>query len=70
MTTTDEMKEKLLKENEQLEAQIKQIDLQKKPMEKQLALNRKVLAVINKQKSTNAPKRKYAKKKTEEVKAD
>ena len=67
MTTTDEMEKKLLEENEQLKEEIKQIELLIKPMEKQLQLNRKVLAVINKQKYKLMPKRKYAKK---EIKAD
>lgn len=69
MATTDEIEEKLLNENEQLKAKLKEIDTQKKPIEKQLQLNRKVLAVINKQKYKNEPKRKYAKKE-KEVKAD
>ena len=69
MTTTDEIEKKLAEENEQLKEKLKEIDLQKKPIEKQLQLNRKVLAVINKQKYKNTPKRKYAKK-TEEAKAD
>ncbi|MBI4010472.1 MAG: hypothetical protein HY361_04795 [Candidatus Aenigmarchaeota archaeon] len=66
MTATDEMKEKLIKENEQLEAEIKEINDAKKPKEKQLDMNKKVLALINKKESgSGSTKRKYTKKSAE-----
>ena len=67
MTTTDEMREKLIRENEQLEAEIKEIDDRKKPKHQQLKMNRRVLELINRQK---AGKRKYTKKSKQSKEAD
>jgi Tfp pilus assembly protein PilN len=68
MTTTDEMAEKLMKENEQLQAEIKEIDEMKKPKEQQLKMNKKVLTLIKQQKlgQNLVGKRKYTKKQKNE----
>lgn len=63
MTTTDEMREKLGMENEELTAKISEIEETIKPLRKQLDMNKEVLAIINKRLGQDKPKRKYTKKK-------
>lgn len=68
MTTTDEMKEKLIKENEEILNKIKEIEDTAKPLKKQLEMNKEVLAVINKQSyKPDKSKRKYTKKKLPDI---
>lgn len=66
MATTDEMKENLIKENEELSAKIKEIEYTTKPLRKQLEYNKQILALIKKQSGKEAQpdklKRKYTKK--------